>query len=316
MTSDPGLNSGHAAGHDWLTPRARGPVRAVVRLPGSKSMTNRALVLAALADGPTVITGPLAARDTALMAGALRALGCAITETPGSWLVEPASAVAPERAGSGQPGRPGVTIDVGNAGTVLRFIPPVAALTSADVTFRGDPRASERPVRPLLTALRSMGATISDTGTGALPFVVRGRGAVPGGTATMDASASSQLVSGLLLAAARFGAGAEVRHVGPALPSEPHIDMTVRMLRAAGVDVRADAGQHADGMTRRTWRVMPGPIRATKIDVEPDLSNAVPFLAAALATGGEVTVAAGRPTACSPPCGSSSCCGRWALTCG
>jgi 3-phosphoshikimate 1-carboxyvinyltransferase len=300
---------------DWLTPRARGPVRAVVRLPGSKSMTNRALVLAALSDRPTVITGPLASRDTALMADALRALGCVITEKPGSWLVEPASAVTSQRAHSsqpgrpsqhgqaGQPGRPAITIDVGNAGTVLRFIPPVAALTSADVTFRGDQRASERPIGPLLTALRSMGVTISDTGTGSLPFVVRGRGAVAGGTATMDASASSQLVSGLLLAAARFGAGAEVRHVGPQVPSEPHIDMTVRMLRAADVDVRADPGQPAnaglaagtgeptEGMTRRTWRVMPGPIRATKIDVEPDLSNAVPFLAAALATGGEVTVA-------------------------
>jgi 3-phosphoshikimate 1-carboxyvinyltransferase len=294
---------------DWLTPRARGPVRAVVRLPGSKSMTNRALVLAALSDRPTVITGPLAARDTALMADALRALGCVITEQPESWLVEPAPAVPSQRAGSGQPGQPGqpdrpaISIDVGNAGTVLRFIPPVAALTSADVTFRGDHRASERPIGPLLTALRSMGVTISDTGTGSLPFVVRGRGAVAGGTATMDASASSQLVSGLLLAAARFGAGAEVRHVGPPVPSQPHIDMTVRMLHAAGVDVRADPGQlanagrpagpgrPADGMTRRTWRVVPGPIRATKIDVEPDLSNAVPFLAAALATGGEVTVA-------------------------
>ena len=279
------------AARDWLAPRAREPVRAVVRLPGSKSMTNRALVLAALSDRPAEITGPLAARDTALMADALRALGCRITETPGSWLVEPVPAVTPPRAGSreaGRPGRPGITIDVGNAGTVLRFIPPVAALTSADVTFRGDPRASERPIGPLLTALRSMGVTISDTGTGALPFVVRGRGGVAGGTATMDASASSQLVSGLLLAAARFGAGAEIRHVGPPVPSEPHIDMTVQMLRAAGVDVRAPA---AGGVTRRTWRVMPGPIRAGKIDVEPDLSNAVPFLAAALATGGEVTVA-------------------------
>jgi 3-phosphoshikimate 1-carboxyvinyltransferase len=282
------------ATQDWLAPRAREPVRAVVRLPGSKSMTNRALVLAALSDRPAEITGPLAARDTTLMADALRALGCRITETPGSWLVEPASAITPRRAGScqpGRPGRPGVTIDVGNAGTVLRFIPPVAALTGADVTFRGDPRASERPIGPLLTALRSMGVTVSDTGTSALPFVVRGRGAVPGGTATMDASASSQLVSGLLLAAARFGAGAEVRHVGPPVPSEPHIEMTVRMLRAAGVDVRADADPSADGITRRTWRVMPGPIRVTKIDVEPDLSSAVPFLAAALATGGEVTVA-------------------------
>lgn len=294
-----------ADGQDWLTPRARGPVRAVVRLPGSKSMTNRALVLAGLSDGPAVITGPLIARDTRLMADALRALGCRITETPGSWLVEPSPVAASRRAGAdaGNNGRPAITIGVGNAGTVLRFIPPVAALTAADVTFRGDARAAERPIAPLLAAMRTMGVTISDTGTGAVPFVVRGRGAVPGGTATIDASSSSQLVSGLLLAAARFVAGAEIRHAGPPVPSLPHIGMTVRMLRAAGVDVRADAGQPAgpaqspgsglpaDGLTSRTWRVLPGPIRAAKIDVEPDLSNAVPFLAAALATGGEVTVA-------------------------
>jgi 3-phosphoshikimate 1-carboxyvinyltransferase len=299
MVSEP--RKEHQTG-DWLAPRAPGPVRAVVRLPGSKSVTNRALVLAALSDRPTVINGPLVARDTLLMADALGALGCRIEQAPGSWLVAPASAVR-QRPDSGPASRPGIDVDVGNAGTVLRFVPPVAALTAADVTFRGDPRASRRPVGPLLIALRTMGVSISDTGTGAVPFVVRGRGAVPGGTVTMDASSSSQLVSGLLLAAARFGAGAEIRHVGPLVPSLPHIDMTVRMLRAAGVDVRADAGQRADGarpadrapaadvITRRTWRVLPGPVRPAVIDVEPDLSNAVPFLAAALATGGEVTVA-------------------------
>ena len=263
---------------DWLAPRAPGPVRAVVRLPGSKSMTNRALVLAALSDRPTVINGPLVARDTQLMADALSVLGCRIEQTPGSWLVEPAAAVR-QRPGSVPASRPGIDVDVGNAGTVLRFVPPVAALTAADVTFRGDPRASRRPVGPLLIALRTMGVTISDTGTGAVPFVVRGRGAVPGGTVTMDASSSSQLVSGLLLAAARFGAGAEIRHAGPLVPSLPHIDMTVRMLQAAGVDVRADAGQRADGarpadrgpaadvITSRTWRVLPGPVRPAVIDV-------------------------------------------------
>jgi 3-phosphoshikimate 1-carboxyvinyltransferase len=296
-----------AAGPEWLVPRASGPVRAVVRLPGSKSMTNRALVLAALSDRPTVISSPLVARDTMLMADALRALGCRIEEASGSWLVEP----APRHSRLGFD-RAGIVVNVGNAGTVLRFVPPVAALTSADVTFRGDPRAAQRPVGPLLTALRTLGVTISDTGSGAVPFVVRGRGQVPGGTVAIDASSSSQLISALLLAAARFGAGAEIRHEGPRVPSEPHIEMSIRMLRAAGVDVRAhsapladsgqaaDAGQGAEGSTgsastgattRRTWRVLPGPITPGEIAVEPDLSNAVPFLAAALATAGEVTVA-------------------------
>src|SRR5262245_895127 len=272
---------------DWLVPRARGPVRALVQLPGSKSMTNRALVLAALADRPTVISSPLIARDTRLMADALRALGCRIEEAQGSWLVEPESLAGQPRPAAA---RSGIQVDVGNAGTVLRFVPPVAALTSADVSFRGDPRASQRPVGPLLTALRTLGVTISDSGTGGVPFVVRGRGTVPGGTVTMDASSSSQLVSALLLAAARFSAGAEIRHEGPRVPSEPHIEMSIKMLRAAGVDVRADP-VGASPMTRRTWRVVPGPIRPGEIAVEPDLSNAVPFLAAALATGGEVTVA-------------------------
>ena len=293
---------------NWLVPRAPGPVCALVRLPGSKSMTNRALILAALADRPTLISGPLVARDTRLMADALRALGARIEELPGAWRVEPARSGSP--GGPGGPGGPasvrtGVVIDVGNAGTVLRFVPPVAALTGTDVTFRGDARVSQRPVGPLLAALRELGAAISDDGTGAVPFVVHGRGSVPGGTVTIDASSSSQLVSGLLLAAPRFAAGAEVRHCGAALPSVPHIDMTVRMLRACGADVLAvdgDAtgagpgpasltGTGGRGPVQKIWRVLPGPITPGFIDIEPDLSNAVPFLAAALATGGEVTVA-------------------------
>ena len=242
---------------DWLVPRAPGPVSALVRLPGSKSMTNRALVLAALADRPTLISGPLVARDTQLMAGALRALGCRIEELAGTWRVEPAPLGEPA-PGARQPGagRPSVGIDVGNAGTVLRFVPPVAALTGADVTFRGDARVSQRPVGPLLAALRELGAAISDDGTGAVPFVVHGRGSVAGGTVTIDASSSSQLVSGLLLAAARFGAGAEIRHCGAALPSAPHIEMTVRMLRACGAEVRADEDGTSAGPSRPAW---PGP---------------------------------------------------------
>jgi 3-phosphoshikimate 1-carboxyvinyltransferase len=287
---------------DWLVPRASGPVRALVRLPGSKSMTNRALVLAALSDRPTLITGPLVARDTRLMADALRALGCRITESAGGWQVEPAALGLP--GGPASPRRAGIDIDVGNAGTVLRFVPPLAALTHADVTFRGDARVSKRPVGPLLAALRALGATVSDDGAGAVPFVVRGRGSVPGGPVTLDASSSSQLVSGLLLAAARFGAGAEIRHSGPPVPSAPHIEMTVRMVRSAGVDVRAagdsaisagdsavSAGTSHGRLVANSWRVLPGPISTEQIDIEPDLSNAVPFLAAALATGGEVTVA-------------------------
>ncbi len=212
-------------------------------------MTNRALILAALSDGPTIISRPLVARDTQLMADALRALGCLIEESPDAWRVEPAPFGQPRPAATG---RRAVGIDVGNAGTVLRFIPALAALTEADVTFSGDERASQRPVGPLLAALRDLGAEVS--GEGAVPFTVHGTGAVAGGEIRIDASASSQLVSGLLLAAARFGAGALIRHCGPPVPSAPHVEMTVRMLRASGVDVRASAHR------RRARPVQCGPV--------------------------------------------------------
>ena len=304
----PGLPS--PASGDWRVPHVTAPVSAVVTVPGSKSMTNRALLLAALADGPTLITGPLRARDTSLMTGALRALGCAIDDESDPWRV------TRPLPGPGQPARPAgpsgadrrdIEINLGNAGTVLRFVPPVAALTTADVRFTGDPRISQRPVAPLLAALRELGALVDDGGTGAVPFVVHGQGRMPGGAVTIDASASSQLVSGLLLAAARFDRGMRITHAGPPVPSAPHISMTVRMLRARGVDVRAGdederAGQDTgpgSTVTRR-WRVSPGPISGGRIDIEPDLSNALPFVAAALATGGEVTVA-GWPTASLQP---------------
>jgi len=259
----------------WRAPVAHGPVRATLRLPGSKSITNRALILAALSDSPSVVRGLLKARDTSLAVGALRALGCGITEHGTDVGVHP--------------GRPAegatVSVDVGNAGTVMRFLPAVAALTPASVAFDGDPRARERPVGALLSALRTLGVSIDDGGRGALPFTVHGTGGVPGGPVTLDASGSSQLVSGLLLAAPRFAAGVEVRHSGPPVPSLPHIEMTVRMLRDAGADVEVGPGARPDH-----WVVRPGRLHLGDFTVEPDLSNAGPFLAAALVTGGSVTI--------------------------
>ena len=261
----------------WLAPAAQGPVRATLRLPGSKSITNRALILAALSQSPSVVRGVLKARDTSLATAALRALGCAIDEQGADVSVHP---------GAVDPG-PAVRVDVGNAGTVMRFLPAVAALTPAAVSFDGDPRARERPVGALLTALRALGVSIDDGGRGALPFTVHGTGSVPGGPVTLDASGSSQLVSGLLLAAPRFEAGVAVQHSGPPVPSLPHIDMTVRMLRGAGAVVETSPG--AAGRPD-SWRVEPGPLDLGDFTVEPDLSNAGPFLAAALVTGGSVTI--------------------------
>ncbi|GAA0581936.1 3-phosphoshikimate 1-carboxyvinyltransferase [Actinomadura livida] len=253
----------------WLAPVAPAPVDATVSLPGSKSMTNRALVLAALADAPARITRPLRSRDTVLMADALRALGTGIAEDAAGWEVRPGELRGPAHA------------DVGLAGTVMRFLPPVAALASGEVSIDGDPRARERPMGPIITALRALGARIDDGGRGALPFTVHGTGSVNGGQVVIDASGSSQLVSGLLLAAPRFEKGVEVRHEGPPVPSAPHLAMTVHMLRQAGAVVETE---------RNLWRVAPGPLRGGEWAIEPDLSNAAQFLGAALVTGGRVTV--------------------------
>lgn len=255
----------------WTAPVAPAPVRAHVAVPGSKSLTNRALVLAALADGPSTIHGALRSRDTNLMIGALEALGARID----------GAATASETTLHVTPGElRGAAVDCGLAGTVMRFVPPVAALAIGRSEFDGDPAARVRPQGTMLDALRAAGVSVSGS---ALPFLIDGIGRVPGGDVSLDASASSQFVSGLLLAAARFDAGVTVRHTGAeAVPSQPHIDMTVEMLRAAGVE----ATSPEPGL----WRVEPGGIAGRDWVIEPDLSNATPFLAAAAATGGEVSV--------------------------
>jgi len=252
----------------WTTPHRSTPVDAVVTLPGSKSITARALVLAALADGPSRLVRPLRARDTDLMAAGLQALGTEIAEDGADWVVTP------------QPLRGPAEVDAGLAGTVLRFLPPVAALTSGPVAFDGDPRIRERPNAGLIAGLRALGVQIDDAGRGRAPFTVHGSGAVRGGAVEVDASESSQIVSGLLLAAARFDEGLDLRLTGT-MPSMPHVEMTVTTLRAHGVEVAA---------TERRWQVSSGPIAARDVLIEPDLSNAAPFLAAALVTGGRVTV--------------------------
>ncbi len=266
-------------GH-WDAPTAARPVDATVAVPGSKSLTNRALVLAALADGPSRLRAPLRARDTALMAAALQALGAGIESAGDDWLVTPAplpgGASEPEGESETQP----VRIDCGLAGTVMRFVPPVATLASGRSTFDGDAAARKRPMSATIEALRALGAVIDDGGRGGLPFTIHG-GTATGGSVSIDASASSQFISGLLLTGPRWPKGVEVRHVGPALPSLPHIQMTVEALRAAGADVDDRAG---------TWQVSPGTLAGRDMRIEPDLSGAAVFLAAAVVTGGRVTV--------------------------
>jgi 3-phosphoshikimate 1-carboxyvinyltransferase len=256
----------------WTAPHTTAPVRATVTVPGSKSQTNRALVLAALAaaqgQGDSTISGALRSRDTDLMIGALSTLGLHV-DGPG-----------PELTVSGRiaPG-PDAAVDCGLAGTVLRFVPPLAALGDSLVEFDGDEQARIRPIEPLLNALRALGVPVDGTG---LPFRVQGSGSVAGGTVAIDASGSSQFVSGLLLCGASFTEGLTVQHTGSTLPSAPHIAMTVVMLRQAGVDI--------DDSTPNRWQVHAGAIAARHWDVEPDLTNAVPFLAAAVVSGGTVRI--------------------------
>lgn len=254
----------------WAAPRADHRVDAAVPLPGSKSQTNRLLILAALAGTPSRLVAPLRARDTELMAAALRSMGVGVADDGGDWVVTP----GPLHGGR---------VDCGLAGTVMRFVPPVAALADGAVEFDGDAYAHERPMATLLDGLRQAGAEVDDGGRYRLPFTVRGRGGVPGGAVRIDAGASSQFVSGLLLAGARYDKGIEVTHVGPdPVPSQPHLEMTLAVLRQAGVD--------AEAAEPGVWRVAPGPVAGGVHAVEPDLSNAAPFLAAAMVTGGTVRI--------------------------
>ncbi|WP_239062698.1 3-phosphoshikimate 1-carboxyvinyltransferase [Streptomyces sp. SID13031] len=254
----------------WPAPLAEGAVSGRVTVPGSKSISNRALVLAAIADGPSTLSGLLIARDTGLMRTALVSLGVAITEQDGLVTVSPGSLKGP------------ASVDCGLAGTVMRFVPPVAALADGEIAFDGDLYARERPMDVILGALRALGVQIEDHGTGRMPYAVSGTGAVRGGKVTLDASGSSQFVSALLLAGARYDEGVDILHDGKPVPSQPHLDMSVAMLRERGVQV--------DDSQPNRWIVAPGPIRALDTAIEPDLSNAAPFLAAAIVTGGEVTV--------------------------
>ncbi len=261
----------------WPVPTADRPVDATVTMPGSKSATNRALILAAISAGTSRLTRPLRSRDSLLMAAALGELGVAVVDDHDDWLVH---GRCPLQAA------PAARIDCGNAGTVARFTPALATLAHGDVVFDGDARMRERPLTPLLDALRTLGASIDGD---RMPLTVHGRGHLTGGEVTVDASTSSQLVSGLLLAAPRYDRGAAVRHVGPRLPSWPYLEMTVADLRAAGATVDVDVDRRAGGSAR--WSVAAGPLHAHDRVIEPDINSASAFLAAAAATGGRVVLA-------------------------
>ena len=260
--------------------RGATPVDISVVIPGSKSVTNRALILAAQAKSPSALRRPLISRDSELMVAGLRALGIGIEESTTvvdgneelQWIVTPA------------PMKGGVRVDVGNAGTVMRFLPPLAALATGEVTFDGDPRSYERPLGPVIKALEELGVSIDHEDRYSLPLKLNGTGKVGGGEITIDASESSQFLSALLLVAPSFTEGITVKHKGGSLPSMPHIEMTVDMLRQFGATVEVDA-------VGQTWSVKPGNLHGLDLVIEPDLSNAAPFLSIAMVCGGRVAIA-------------------------
>lgn len=256
----------------WAAPfRDGSPVAARMTIPGSKSVTNRALILAALADSPSLLRKPLHSRDSALMIAGLKALGVGIEEVEnGDLTITPAPLFGPAQ------------VDVGNAGTVMRFLPPVAAMANGLIHFDGDPRSHERPLGPVIAALEALGVSIEHGNRYSLPLTINAHGQLRGGTVEVDASASSQFISALLLVAPATKNGITIKHSGQTLPSMPHIDMTVQMLREVGVDV--DQSEH------NVWRVSPAVMRGREITIEPDLSNAAPFMAAAMICGGSVTI--------------------------
>jgi len=269
------MTSAHISGNWPAIFRGLQPINATVTIPGSKSVTNRALILAAQATTPSLIRRPLISRDSELMVAGLRELGISIAETTVAgelaWQINPAQMRGPAK------------IDVGNAGTVMRFLPPLSALATGSVAFDGDPRSHERPLGPVIKALEDLGISIVHEGRYSLPLTLNGTGVIPGGALEIDASASSQFLSALLLIGPSMTAGITVKHIGGALPSMPHIDMTVDMLRFFGATVEVDTENNI-------WQVKPGKLIGQDFVIEPDLSNAAPFLSIAMICGGDVTI--------------------------
>lgn len=290
---------------DWPAPLAPASSdtagkNALVHIPGSKSLTNRYLLLAALADSPSYLRAPLHSRDSALMIEALRQLGAGIELVPTDSPFGPDIKVTPlnfAQADSAQP--QAVSIECGLAGTVMRFVPALAALLPGEFAFDGDPHARQRPMGPVLEGLRQLGVQVDcEQGENALPFVLRSPGlasaeGVSGAPVVrIDASTSSQFVSALLLMAPRLPQGMVLVHEGSSVPSIPHIQMTVEALRQMGIRVQEhypSQGTGAEGGEYR-WTVRPGSFPGFEMTIEPDLSNAGPFLAAAVVTGESVTI--------------------------
>ena len=249
------------------------PVNAKITIPGSKSATNRALILAAIAKTPSRLRKPLSSRDADLMVKGLQSLGCKIneikTEQGFDYQITPHKLSGPTQ------------IDVGNAGTVMRFLPPIASLATGLVHFDGDARSHERPLEPVIKALEQLGASIEHGNKYRLPLTINGSGEIKGGEVEVDASASSQFISALMLLGPATKNGLTINNISKTLPSMPHIEMTIQMLRQFGATVEVN---------ENSWKVISGDLLGQDLTIEPDLSNAAPFMAAAMICGGSVEI--------------------------
>jgi len=231
------------------------------------------LILAAIAKTPSRLRKPLSSRDADLMVKGLQSLGCKIdeikTEQGFDYQITPQKLSGPTQ------------IDVGNAGTVMRFLPPIASLATGLIHFDGDARSHERPLEPVIKALEQLGASIEHGNKYRLPLTINGSGEIKGGEVEVDASASSQFISALMLLGPATKNGLTIRNIGKSLPSMPHIEMTIQMLRQFGATV--EVGQNS-------WTVRAGDLLGQDLTIEPDLSNAAPFMAAAMICGGSVEI--------------------------
>ena len=249
------------------------PINAKISIPGSKSATNRALILAAIAKTPSRLRKPLSSRDADLMVKGLQSLGCKIdeikTEQGFDYQITPQKLSGPTQ------------IDVGNAGTVMRFLPPIASLATGLVHFDGDARSHERPLEPVIKALEQLGASIEHGNKYRLPLTINGSGEIKGGEVEVDGSASSQFISALMLLGPATKNGLTIKNIGKTLPSMPHIEMTIQMLRQFGATVEVN---------ENSWKVISGDLLGQDLTIEPDLSNAAPFMAAAMICGGSVEI--------------------------
>lgn len=257
----------------WVRP-LRNPVDAVVEVPGSKSITNRALMLAALASGESSLEGALFSDDTIYMAQAWRALGIVVTE-------DPAACRFRVRGGGGSFPASKAELFVGNAGTAMRFLTAALCLGHGEYRIDGSARMRERPMQPLLAALQQLGGQVAaERANGCPPVIVQARG-LRGGKATLDASQSSQFLSALLQVGPCTARGVDVEVTGKVV-AEPYVDMTLGVMRAFGATVERDG-------YRRFW-VPPQPYTARTYAIEPDASSAHYFWAAAALCGGRVRV--------------------------